>query len=163
VLNFNRSLHRRHPDSTQRRSTSAALVAFAALLLLSACSSTSDEDQVRAVIAAAEKAAEARDTSELMDLVADDYADSRGFDKAQLTQYLRGYFLIHPKIEIVTRIGEIEFETANRARLDVEVVMVGTQGNSAAASLTGDLESMKVELQRRGSEWMVTRVDRKAR
>jgi hypothetical protein len=141
----------------------AFVITLSISLLLTACSTTSDEDQVRAVIAAAEKAAEARDTSEVMDLIADDYADSRGFDKAQLTQYLRGYFLIHPKIEIVTRIGEIEFETANRARVDVEVVMVGTQGNSAAASLTGDLESMKVELQRRGAEWVVTRVDRKGR
>lgn len=141
----------------------AFVITLSIPLLLAACSSGTDEDQVRAVIAAAEKAAEARDTSELMDLVADDYTDSRGFDKAQLTQYLRGYFLIHPKIEIITKLGDIEFETANRARLDVEVVMVGTQGNSAAASLTGDLESMKVELQRRGSEWVVTRVDRKGR
>ena len=100
-------------------------VVVSLLLVVSACSSGSDEDQVRAVIAAAEEAAEARDTSQLMDLVADDYADGRNFDKAQLTQYLRGYFLLHPKIEIVTRIGEIEFETANRARVPVEVAMVG--------------------------------------
>jgi len=139
----------------------AAVRSLLVVLLATACSSSSDEEQVRAVIEAAEVAAESRDTSDVMDLVADDYRDARGFDKAQLTQYLRGYFLVHPKIEIVTRIDKIEFETSNRARVQVDVAMGGTQlGVGESTSLAGELEALNVELQRRDSKWVVTRVDR---
>jgi len=154
----NPSLSRRPRN---RNSPRIAIASLWIVLLVAACSSSSDEEQVRAVIDAAEVAAESRDTSEVMDLVADDYRDAQGLDKSQLTQYLRGYFLVRPKIEIVTRIGAIEFETANRAKVQVDIAMGGTQLRvGESSSLTGELEALNVELQRRDSKWVVTRVDR---
>jgi len=133
--------------------------------ILSACGSSSDEEQVRAVIAAAEAAAESRDASDAMKLVADDYADERGYDKQQLHQYLRGYLLMHPKIELLVNVDDIEFETASRARVQVEIAMLGTQRGAGdmQAKLAGELESWRVDMQRRDGEWRVTRVDRVAR
>jgi hypothetical protein len=138
----------------------SVFVSIGVLLLACSCSKTSDEEQVRAVIAAGEAAAEARDASDAMKLVADDYSDNNGLNKSQLEQYLRGYFLLHPKIELITRIGEIKFETANRARVQVEVTMVGTQRQGEGSSLAGDFDSLLIDLQRRDSKWLVTRVVR---
>jgi hypothetical protein len=138
------------------------LLVVIAVSVIAGCSHSSDEEQVLAVIEAAEAAAEARDTSDALDLVAADYADARGLDKAQLQSFLRAYFLTHPKIELLVRSGPVELETANRARVRVEVVMLGTQrvSDDGPGALTGESESLQVELQRRDSEWRVTRVDR---
>jgi len=129
-------------------------------LAIVGCSDSSDEEQVRAVIAAGEAAAESRDASDAMKLVADDYKDDQGNDKQQLTQFLRGYLLMHPKIELLVNVGEIEFETPTRARVRLDVAMVGTQGSGAQNSLTGDYDSLQVELRKRDSEWLVSRVER---
>ena len=127
---------------------------------IAGCTASSDEQKVRAVIDAAESAVQARDTSDVLKLVTDDYTDSQGFDKAQLQQFLRAYFLTHPKIELVVTVGAIEFETANRARVRVDIVLLGTQVRPGATTLTGDTEALQVELKRQGAEWRVTRVDR---
>jgi hypothetical protein len=143
------------------------LAIFAPTLLLvglAACSRTSDEDQVRAVIVAAEQAAEARDTSDLVRLVADDYRDDRGNDKQELTQFLRGYLLMHPKVELLVNIGPVVFDTATRATVLVEVAMVGTQSSGGQnTSLTGDLEAFQVQLRKDDSQWFIVRADREER
>ncbi|HEY6123752.1 MAG TPA: hypothetical protein VIV63_03810, partial [Steroidobacteraceae bacterium] len=70
--------------------------------LLAACAAEpSDEERVRSVIESVEEAAEARDTSDVLEHVADNYADARGMDKTQLQGFLRGYFLAHPKLELL--------------------------------------------------------------
>jgi hypothetical protein len=96
-----------------------------------------------------------------MDLVAADFKEARGLDKEDLRAYLRAYFLTHPKIELLVHAGPIEFETANRARVSIEVVMVGRQrvSDGESGSLTGESESLRVELQRRQSQWRVTLVE----
>jgi len=44
------------------------------------------------VIGSVENAAEARDTSDVLAFVADDYSDAQGLDRAQLQNFLRGIF-----------------------------------------------------------------------
>jgi ketosteroid isomerase-like protein len=140
------------------------LVALLALSFAIACSHSSDEEQIRAIIDSAEKAVEARDTSAVMELIAADYRDGQGFDKTQLRSFLRGYFITHPKIELIVRIADIKLETANSARVRVEFAMVGTQlGNADRVSLAGESESQLVELRRLDGEWRITRVDRVGR
>jgi hypothetical protein len=137
--------------------TVCVVVTFA----LAGCGAKSSaEDEVRELITSAEVAAEARDVSDVMTLIADDYADAQGFDKTQLTNFLRGYFLMHPKIELVVDIGAVEFPADGLARTRVTIAMVGTQGTASASSATGDLETVQLELQRKGDEWRVTRADR---
>jgi hypothetical protein len=137
--------------------TVCVVVTFA----LAGCGAKSSvEDEVRELITSAEVAAEARDVSDVMTLIADDYADAQGFDKTQLTNFLRGYFLMHPKIELVVDIGAVELPADGLARTRVTIAMVGTQGTASASSATGDLETVQLELQRKGDEWRVTRADR---
>jgi ketosteroid isomerase-like protein len=125
-----------------------------------ACSRSSDEEQIRALIEAAEVAVEARDTSDVMEHIADDYRDDMGNDKDQLQTFLRGYLLMHPKIELIISIKEVKLETDNRAYADITVAMLGTKGLDNQSSLTADSQSLRVNLKRVDSKWRVSYVDR---
>ena len=126
--------------------------------LLAACGTrTTDEEKVRALIASVEEAAEARDTSDVLAFVAPDYSDRQGLDKSQLQNFLRGYFLSHPKIEIVVKIESLEFPVEGLARARVGVVSVSLD------QLGGDSVTLEVELRKPDGKWLVTRADRVAR
>lgn len=127
---------------------------LAVLLLassLAACGArTSDEEQVRELIATMEKAAEARDSSNLLEHVADDYIDDDGNDKAQLGTWLRGYFLLNPTIDAQVDIDSLErpVDGLVQAQLGVTVLPAG------------DYTALEVEFRRRDGDWRVVRADR---
>lgn len=118
---------------------------------LAACGSRStDEERVREVIATMETAAEARDASEVLAFIAADYTDSAGLDKTQLQNFLRGYFLMNPKIELLVNISELELPVPGLARINVGVTSLPA----------GDRARFAVELRQEGGEWRVVRADR---
>jgi hypothetical protein len=146
---------------TALRLFSWAIACGVSLIAVGACSRSSDEEQIRELIATAEQAAEARDASDVMSLIAPEYRDSQGFDRAQLQSFLRGYFLTHPRIELLLRIAEIKIETPTRARARLELTVVGTQiGGENGTSLSGDSESLQVDFMRIDGEWRIARADR---
>jgi hypothetical protein len=129
---------------------------FVTSTLLAACGAkSSDEEQVRALIDTVEAAAEARDASDVLEHIADDYDDSNGFDKTRLQNFLRGYFLAHPRLELVVNIESLEFPVDGLAQAVVTVATVEL-GDP-------DLQRLKVELRRAGGEWRVARADRVVR
>jgi hypothetical protein len=124
--------------------------------LLASCGTPStDEQQVRELIASAEAAAEQRDSSDVLEFVADDYEDANGFDRIQLQNFLRGYFLAHPKIELLVNVEKLEFPAAGLAQAEVSV--------TSLTLASPDRVRLKVEFRRRGAEWRVTRADRQDR
>jgi hypothetical protein len=126
--------------------------------LLAACETkTTDEEKVRALIAGVEAAAEARDTSDVLAFVAPDYSDKQELDKSLLQNFLRGYFLSHPKIEIVAKIESLEFPVEGLARARIGVLSVSLD------QLGGDSVTLDVELRKPDGKWLVTRADRVAR
>jgi hypothetical protein len=127
--------------------------ALIATLLLAACGTkSSDEEKVRALIDEVETAAESRDASDVLEYVTEDYSDSSGLDKRELTNFLRGYFLSHPKLELIVTIESLEFPVDGLAQAVVTVanVELGDPG----------MERLKVEFRREGGEWRVARADR---
>jgi len=137
-------------------STTASLIFVASILVattLSACGAkSSDEQQVRALIDAVEAAAEARDTSDVLEHVADDYTDTDGLDRTQLQNLLRGYFLAHPKLELAVQIDSLEFPVDGLAQALITVTTV---------ELTDpDRRQLKVEFRRGEDGWRVVRADR---
>ena len=129
---------------------------FTAAILLAACGAkSSDEDQVRAVIDSVEEAAEARDASDVLDHVADNYADSASMDKPALRNFLRGYFLAHPKLELVVNVESVEFPVDGLAQAVVSVTTVEFTDPG--------IHRLKVEFRRSGDDWQVVRADRVAR
>jgi len=121
-------------------------------LLVACAARSSDEELVRSVIDDMENAAEARDASDVLDLVADDYEDAQGFNRTQLRNFLRGYFLAHPKIELLVNIESLEFPADGLAQAEISV--------TSLAPNDPDLARLKVEFRREGSDWKVRRADR---
>ena len=123
-----------------------------ASLLVGCGTKSSDEAQVRALVSDMETAAEERDTSDVLAHIADNYTDSAGFDKTQLKNFLRGYFLAHPKLELIVNVESLEFPVDGLAQAVVSV---------ATVELTDpDLRRLKVEFRRLDGSWKVTRADR---
>ena len=133
-------------------SPNASPILLATIFLAACGATTSDEQQVRALIDEVETAAEARDASDVLEHVADNYTDSRGLDKTQLQDFLRGYFLAHPRLELVVNIESLEFPVDGLAQAVVSVTTV---------ELTDpNREQLKVEFRRSGSAWQAARADR---
>jgi hypothetical protein len=118
---------------------------------LAACAErSSDEQQVRELFARVEKAAEARDTSDVLDHVAAEYSDERGLDKTQLQTFLRGYFLANPKIDVRVDIESLAIPVPGLAQARVDLAVLPA----------GDRTKLDVELRRQDGGWRVVRADR---
>ena len=135
--------------------TGAALAA----LLLAACGPEgTPESQVRAVISEGEKAAEARDLSDLMALVSPAYRDEQGNSPAELEQYLRGYLVMHQSVHLLVKVDSVAFPFRDMARVDLTLGTLGT-GNPAtsALDLAGDVYDVHLELLLEDGDWRVSR------
>ena len=131
-------------------------------LLLAACGPTqTPEAQVRSVIAAGEAAAEARDLSALMELVATDFRDDQVGGREELQQYLRGYLVMHQSIHLLTRIESIDFPYSDMARVHVTVGSLASEtGDSTSFDLAADVQELDLQLVREGEHWRVRRASR---
>jgi len=136
-------------------STNASPILLATILLAACGVKTSDEQQVRALIDDVETAAEARDASDVLEHVSDDFADSGGLDKTQLRDFLRGYFLAHPKLELAVSVESLEFPVDGLAQAEISVTTVELTDPNRML--------LKVEFRRSDGEWQVTRADRVGR
>ena len=126
-------------------------IAAFAIIFLAACGTRgSDDEQVRALLATAEAAVEARDASDVLDLVAGDYSDAQGFDRAMLQNYLRGYFLANPRIELLVTVDDLEFPVAGLGRARIGLI----------ALPAGDRVTLQVEFRKLEGQWRVARADR---
>jgi cation diffusion facilitator CzcD-associated flavoprotein CzcO len=151
-------LETRRVDASRYRFGKATVAAavLAASLAMSACSGrSSPEVQVRAVIEAAEDAAERRDHAELMALVSPEFSGAHGEDVRDVSQQVRGYLLAHPSVHVATRIDGIEFPYEDMARVQLTVGTLG--GDASTLELSADAQSVELELQNEGGEWRVTR------
>ena len=137
-----------------------SILLVSGLAIASCGGDNSPEAQVRAVIAEAEAAAEARDASALRDLVADDYRDGRGNDAEEIRRYVHGYLIAHQSVRLLVRIEKLELKATDLARLRATVAMVGREAESAGAwDLAADVHEFDVTLAREDGEWRVTRAD----
>lgn len=116
---------------------------------------TNQETAVRAVVEAAEQAAEARDVHAAMALVSADYADSRGRERDGLRQFIRGYFALNPKIDLLVFVESIEFPDSLRARILVQVTSL-TRGSRMGL----DNEAFSLELFNEEGTWRLQRAER---
>jgi hypothetical protein len=107
---------------------------------------------VRATVSAAEKAAEARDLSEVMDLVADSYADERGQDKQSIRGLMHGFFLLNQSVHLLVRVDNIEFPSEDVADARVTVGMLGNQSQEDLA-LAAEVHEFDVRLRLVDDEW----------
>lgn len=121
---------------------------------------TTPEDEVRAVVAEAEEAAEARDAPALFGLVADDYQDGRGNDAREIRRYVHGYLIAHQSVHLLVRIESVELKARDLAHLSAVVGMLGQEaGGESDWDLAADVYQFDVTLARESGEWKVIRAD----
>ena len=138
--------------------------AIALLLATTGCGERgTPESQVRAVIAEAERAAEARDLAGLMALVSPGFQDQQGGDREALKHSLRGYLVMHPSVHLLIRIESLEFPYEDYARVRLTVGTLGRESATAAEfDLAADVNDVALELKLEGDEWRVVRAERRS-
>jgi len=127
--------------------------------IIAGCGESQTPDaKVRAVVEQGEQAAEARDLSAIMDLVAPSYRDEQGGGRDELKQYVRGYLVAHQAIHLLTKVDSVEFPYRDMAKVSLTL---GTLGRDAAAAtafdLAADVYDVELELALDDGEWRVTR------
>jgi hypothetical protein len=128
-----------------------------ALLMFDGCARpATPEQQVRAVLDAAQRGAEERDVSAVLQLVSEQYADERSVDKDALRNLVRGYFLVNQTIHLLLRVDELTFPADGLAKARVTTAMLGRQAGKDW-SLAADVYEFDLELRREGSNWRLTR------
>lgn len=134
---------------------------FAGLLGIAACAERSTpEQQVRAVIESAERAAESRDLSGILENVSSAFQDGQGGGRDELERYLRAYLLTHSSVHVATRIEEIDFPYRDFARVRLTVGSLGRDANgSSPLDISTDTKKVVLELQLEDDQWRVVRAE----
>ena len=124
--------------------------------LAAGCAASDPEGEIRALLAAAEQAAEARDTGFFADLVGASYRDARGNDREQLVRLVRGYFIANQRVDIVSRVDDVALEGADAARAVVHAGMLGRRtGAELLGGFDADLYRFELELVNDDGEWRI--------
>ncbi len=124
-------------------------------IFLQSCSQppTAPEEAVRAWVANAELAAESRDRGALLDLLSENYTDSRGNDYEAVDKLLRLYFFRQQTVLLASRITNIEIHGGSAAMVNVIVGMAGSRGS--LASLDADAYQFELELENVDGAWLL--------
>ena len=127
--------------------------------LLGGCGEREAPDaRIKEVIAAGERAAEARDLSALLEHVSPAFRDEHGGGRDELKQVLRGYLVTHPSVHLLTRVERIEFPYGDFARVELTVGSLGRESAAATGfELAADVNDVVLELQLEDDEWKVGR------
>jgi hypothetical protein len=141
------------------RHLSVALVAVAAIV----CGGevNAPEERVRELVALGIQAAEEGDLRELMELVSEDYHDSRGNDRRSLRGLLTLYLRQGQTVVLFRRITEIELTGSAEARV-VLLLAAGARpvdGTLDPREIDADLLRVDLSAVEEGGEWKVTSAD----
>jgi hypothetical protein len=135
-------------------------LACALAVLAAGCAADDPEAEVRALLAAAEAAAEARDADFFGDILAESYRDARGNDREEMLRRVRGYFIANQRIEIVSRVDEIVIDGEGAARAVVHAGMLGRRtGAPLIDGIDADLYRFELTLVNAGGDWQVVGAD----
>lgn len=132
----------------------------ALLLMLAGCGGEPDDPatQVRAWVAKAEAAIEARSVIDSSELIADAYRDDKNHEKRSIVRILLGYFHRHKQIHLLTRVLEpVISHQGDRAEVTVFVAMAGVPVESAQAlfSVRADFHRFDLALVKQGDDWLL--------
>jgi hypothetical protein len=138
----------------------AALASLLAAALASGCGASDPEAEIRALLAAAEEAAEARDAGFFADVLGAGYRDTRGQGRDEAIRMARGFFIANQRIEIVSRVEEVVLEGTDAARAVVHAGLVGQRTGAALIDgIDADLYRFELELVNEGGDWRIIGAD----
>lgn len=122
------------------------------------CGASDPELEIRAMLAAAEEAAEARDVGFFSDVLGTSYRDARGNDREEALRMIRGYFIANQRVEIVSRVDELVLEgpQGDAARAVVHAGMAGQRaGGGLIDGVDADLYRFELELVNDDGDWRI--------
>lgn len=112
--------------------------------------------QIRELLTGAEHAAEQRDTDYFRDLLGTAYRDARGNDRDEMLRLIRGYFLTHQSVEVVSHIDSVELQGRDTARAIIHAGLIGRRaGESLLGGTEGDLYRLELELVAADGTWHI--------
>jgi len=135
------------------------LLVASLVAILAGCGSEAPEAEIRSLVAAAEEAAEARDTGFFRDLIAPGYVDRKGQHRDDLIDLLRAHFLVNRDLKILNRIEDIRLSGDEAAEVVLQTVMIGRDGARPGFGLDGALYRIELELVKTGGEWHLVGAD----
>lgn len=117
----------------------------------------SPEAQVRATLAAAESAAEARDAAALKEWISEAYHDDAGNDRRAVGALVGMHLLQQRSVHLLTRTVSLEIPRPGEATAQVLVAMAGSpiDGPELLAGVRADLYRFDLELRDEDGSWRV--------
>lgn len=124
------------------------------LLVVAACGSPeSPQAKLDAFLASGVAAAEARDTSEIMDLVAEDYRDGQGRGRDEIRRYITGMFLRYGSIHVDLKTVAVPQLTELGGEVELSLGLAGERGdNNPLWSLGARRHLLRLELVAEGKD-----------
>jgi hypothetical protein len=135
-----------------------ALLVAACLGLACAPAAETPEDRVRAVLAALEAGAQARDVGAMKELVSERYMDAAGHDKRAVGALVGLHLMRNESIHLLVRVASLAIPAPGRADVVALVAMAGTPipGPEALPALRADLYRFDLALGEEDGVWRVT-------
>lgn len=137
----------------------ATLVGVPVCIAQLSCAPADPPGELRALIEAAEAAAEERDTGFFRDVLAESYVDRRGQRRDDVVGLIRGYFLVNANVEILNRIESIDVLGEDAAEVALLTGFLGRGQSASAIDLDADAYRIEIELVREHGEWRVIGAD----
>jgi hypothetical protein len=119
------------------------------------CAARDPDGELRALVEAAESAAEARDTGFFRELLSTSYVDARGQSRDDVVNLIRGFFLVNGTVEVVNRIDEIVLAGDDAATVALQAAVVGRAPGGSLLEVDADIHRIDVELVREDDGWRV--------
>jgi hypothetical protein len=139
------------------------------VLLLAGCGGEPEDPaaKLRATIAAAEQAVEARSLKQAASYISPDYSDPHGNDRRSIARLLLGYLHRHSSIHLLIRIDELQLDPDGRhadVRLYAAMTGVPVESMEALVSVKADLYRFDMRFVAGDDGWQVVHADwRRAR
>lgn len=129
-------------------------------VLCCGCSADDPSTAIEQLIEETEAAAESRNTGHFRALVADSYIDARGNDRERLINLIRGYFLAHQSVDVLSRIESVELIGDDAAEVVVLAgVLARRPGEGLLEGFDGRLYRLELELVESGGDWQIIGAD----
>jgi hypothetical protein len=137
----------------ERRHRGAALACLAALTAASCAPAPGPEQAIRLWVDEAAAAFEAGDRRKLLDMISDNYVDTRGHEREDVDRLLRLHFLRNREASMASKINEVTVIADTAASVSLTAGMVG--GDGGTFGFRADAWNVELELEKHGDSWLL--------
>lgn len=141
--------------STSSGGAGRALLAVLACCLVAACGGerSTPEEEVRAWVKQGHELTESKDRRALVDMISPAYSDARGNSRDDIENMFRAVFLRQKKVELITRIDDVQVYADTAAEVSLDVGMAGSDDN--VLGFSADAYQFEMELEKDGDDWLL--------